>query len=239
MGVHAVLLDHAPRAGDIARISGDDAHHALRVRRLGEGDLLALRDGAGLVGTGTILRTAKHDGLWTLDVRVDDARVLPPEQPALHVLACAPKGERLADMIDGLSQAGAASWAPLRTARSIVDPRETKLDRLARVTRESLKQCGRAWALRIEPPVDLLDLRRDGTLAGAIVADASGPPYERRGGPALTLLVGPEGGWTPDELAAMRDAGATPASFGRHVMRTEVAAVVAAACVMHLERPAP
>lgn len=231
MAHHVVLLEHAPTPGETLRLAGDEAHHALRVRRLASGDRLALRDGRGFVGVGVITGSGKHAGEWTLDVRVDEARTEPPQRPALHVLAAPPKGERLAEMIDGLSQVGAASWGPLRTTRTVVDPREGKLERLGRVARESLKQCGRAWTLAITPGAGLADLPH----RGVIVADASGQPYAPRGDAELTLLIGPEGGFTPEELAALRAAGAHLASFGRHTLRTESAAVVAAGIIMHLE----
>lgn len=234
MALHVIFLEHGPGTDETLHICGDEAHHALRVRRLGVGDRLGLRDGMGLVGEGTIIGAEKRGGEWTMQVRVEESRRETPARPALHVLAAPPKGERLAEMIDGLSQVGAASWGPLRTARTVVDPREGKLERLARVARESLKQCGRAWTLAITPGagVEALPAR------GVIVADGSGEPYTPCGDDEVTLLIGPEGGFTPEELARLRGAGARMASFGRHVLRTEVAAVVAAGIIMHQERGA-
>ena len=76
----------------------------------------------------------------------------PAPKPRVTVLASAPKGDRLEAMIDGLSQVGASAYAPLASERTIVEPRQGKLDRLTRIAIESMKQCGRAWMLSAMTP---------------------------------------------------------------------------------------
>jgi 16S rRNA (uracil1498-N3)-methyltransferase len=139
-------------------------------------------------------------------------------------------------MVEGLSEVGAAAWIPLRAERSVVEPRMTKLDRLSRLAVESAKQCGRAWFLRIEQERTLRDAlaRTEGTRV--IVADASGvgaDEIERTETAVVRVVVGPEGGWTAEELASARDAGAVVTRFGPHSMRVETAAVAAAAVVLN------
>jgi 16S rRNA (uracil1498-N3)-methyltransferase len=112
----------------------------------------------------------------------------------------------------------------------------TKLDRLSRLAVESAKQCGRAWFLRIEQERTLRDAlaRTEGTRV--IVADASGvgaDEIERTETAVVRVVVGPEGGWTAEELASARDAGAVVTRFGPHSMRVETAAVAAAAVVLN------
>lgn len=220
-----------------ATIRGEEARHAARVKRVSPGDLVSLRNARGRVGEGTIVRILKErSGEWAIEIEVSSVRDEPPVHPALHVFAAAPKGDRLEAMIDGLSQAGAASWRPLECARSVVEPRPAKLGRLARVALESLKQCGRAHALQMGPEAGLAD-----ALAGPgtrVLADASGTHYLPSGSADITLLVGPEGGFEPREVEGARRAGATVASFGVHTMRTETAAIIAAAIVIDSERRA-
>ncbi|CAG0952750.1 Ribosomal RNA small subunit methyltransferase E [Phycisphaerales bacterium] len=233
MSTHRIHVPDLPSTGDLL-ITGEEAHHAARVKRLREGERVEIHDGRGGVGVAAIAAIRKHSAEWEMVVRLESRERRPRELPVLHVLAAAPKGERLHDMIDGLSQVGAASWSPLVSERTVVEPREGKLGRLARVAGESMKQCGRAWVLEIGPMV-----RFDAAMARPriVVADASGEDYRRTGSEEITLLVGPEGGWSAGEVNGLRDAGALIARFGRHVMRTEVAAVVAAGVVMLAERP--
>jgi len=163
---------------------------------------------------------------------VEALQRIPPVEPRLEVWASSPKGPRLESMIDGLSQAGAAAWAPLSTQRTVVEPGAGKLDRMHRLAAEASKQAGRAWDLEILPGGDLA-----AALAGpaVVVAHASGGPYRPGGAAMIRLLIGPEGGWTVDELARARAGGASVASFGPHIMRIETAAVVAAAIVLDRE----
>jgi 16S rRNA (uracil1498-N3)-methyltransferase len=134
-------------------------------------------------------------------------------------------------MIDGLSQVGAAAWVCLESARTVVHPREAKLARVERVAVESLKQCGRAWLLETGAKAAFSDaLGQTGTV---VIADTAGndplPTDAPDLAPDLALFIGPEGGWTPEELAAARAVGAKVCRFGAHTMRIETAAVVACA----------
>ena len=222
--------------GALVQIAGDEAHHAVRVKRLADGDRIELFDGAGRSAVARINRIEKvgKKGGWLLLAECTDVRCHEPPRPTVEVWSAAPKGPRLESMIEQLSQIGVARWGPLVTTRSVVDPRQGKLDRLARTARESAKQCGRPWILSIEPGLTLKQaVNRRSEL---VVADASGEPYAGSGAAAITLLVGPEGGWTPEELAMLRQAGARVASFGRHTMRIESAAVAAGTIVIDQEQ---
>ena len=215
----------------VVTIGGDEAHHAVRVKRMESGDAVRVLNGRGLVVEGAVATVRKERGEWVVDVRAGASRVEARRVPAVRVLAGVPKGDRLEQMIDGLSQVGAASWAALVSARSVVDPREGKIDRLRRVCEESLKQCGRAWLLDVGEKVDFAEALR--TARGEVVlADASGGKYAPRSAGEVTLLVGPEGGFTPEEVAAARGVGVKVCAFGVHTMRVEVAAVVATAAVI-------
>jgi len=132
-------------------------------------------------------------------------------------------------MIDGLSQVGAASWSMLESERSVTEPREGKMERLERTAMEASKQCGRAWRLEIGGVMKFAEAVR---MEGVVVADVSGSAYERSGADVVRLLVGPEGGWAPEELQLARARGAAVCRFGPHVMRIETAAVVAAGIIM-------
>lgn len=242
--LNAQTGDQSPEPGqvrDLAQaitvtISGDEAHHAIRVKRLEVGDPISLCDGAGLVTQGKVADTRKNKRTdeWELDVALTSITRAHPTTPRITMHAPAPKGDALESMIDGLSQVGAAAWIPLDCERAIVDPREGKLRRLKRTAEESLKQCGRSHLIEIGENMKIEGVLTSG--ARVIVADKSGAPYRACGDHAIAIVVGPEGGLTPAELETLRARGAIIADFGVHVMRIEVAAVAACAIVMHAER---
>lgn len=238
MGQHRIVVEHVPDVGERTVVLGDEAQHALRVKRLEVGDAVTLLDGRGVMARTRIERTGKNRGEWEMEVAVETREMVEPLRPMVHVRTATPKGQRLEEMIEGLSEVGAASWGPLSTTRGVVDPREGKLTRLARITRESMKQCGRAWEMRIEPGGTIAEVMawaaRDG--ARVVVADASGGAYSAVEGRSVVLLVGPEGGFTEAEFATARGGGAAVCRFGAHVMRIETAGVVAAAQMVKWER---
>ncbi len=230
---HCIFQPHTtPTLGEILTVSGPEAHHAVRVKRLEVADALHILTGSGHRAICSISAITKLRGEWQLSATVQSVTLEAPATPRLHVCSAVPKGDALEQLIDGLSQVGVATWSPLMCERSVVDPRDAKLARLTRVCEESLKQSGRAWLMEVAPARTFTDAL---TLPGLIVADATGQPYARTPHTAdqpLTLLIGPEGGLTLAELDAARAANARVCTFGVHIMRIEVAAVVAAGCIM-------
>ena len=244
MAIHRMYLHSVPPVGGIALIEGDEAKHAVRVKRIEPGNAVQLLDGAGTVADGAVLGTEAlteeqqarraRRGEWLLPVRIERVTRAAPVRPALHVLTATPKGARLEEMIDGLSQVGAASWSPLETQRGVVDPRDTKLARLERVAVEASKQCGRPWLLKTGPQRRFVDAVAWNS-GPVILADAGGGAYAPQGAEDISLLIGPEGGWTQGELQAAERAGVRIYSFGPHVMRIEIAAVAASAIILGAE----
>ncbi len=236
MGVHRIFFPDLPGQGREVRIDGEEAHHAVRVKRLAEGDIIGLLDGAGAVATARIGSIDKHRGEWSITALVENCERAERARPVVEVWASTPKGDRLETMIDGLSQVGAASWHALETERTVVEPRGGKIERLRRTCIESMKQCGRAWMLEIGPAGTLADaLNAQGR--AIIMADGGGQDWQSAratlgGMQSVRLLIGPEGGWTPEELQQARGKGAAVVRFGPHTMRIETAAIAACACIM-------
>jgi 16S rRNA (uracil1498-N3)-methyltransferase len=223
-----MLADGTPREGETLRIDGVEAKHA-RVRRLGVGERVEILDGKGSVAGAVVLGFP-----GVLEVRVEEVRRVERLSPRVEVTSAIPKGGRLDELIGGLSQVGAASWRGLRTARGVAEVRASKSARIEKLAEEASKQCGRAWVMEIGGETSIEE-----ALDGEVVAaDAEGDPYLASGAVDVRVLVGPEGGWTEDELGLMREGGARVCSFGAHVMRIEVAAVVAAGIVIDAERRA-
>lgn len=232
--MHRLLVEYPDfKTDETLIIEGDEAVHALRVKRLDSGDAVEVLNGQGLIASAVVVAPidSRKPREAQLRLRVTGVRHVEPVRPALHVLTATPKGPRVDEMIQQLAQVGAAGWGPLSTTRGVVDPRETKLARLERIAGEASKQCGRAWSLVLEPPCAFRDALRPAPGTAVVVADASGGPaseFDARAYESVRLLVGPEGGFSPEELARAKEAGAVILRVGPHIMRIETAAVVAA-----------
>lgn len=219
--------------GAEVELTGDEASHALRVRRLAAGDRMELMDGRGCSAVARIVRTRKQRSGWVLAASIESVRELPKLVPAVAVVTAVPKGPRLEGMIEGLSQCGAASWRGLVCERSVVDPRAGKIERVERVAMESAKQCGRGHVMEIGPTVEgLASVAERGP--AVVMADPSGEPLRRADGEAgaVTLLVGPEGGWSERELELGLRQGWAVRSVGPLIMRIETAAIVGCGVLM-------
>lgn len=233
MSTHRLYLEHSPPGpGGRLTVGGPEGAHAVRVKRIREGEVVELLDGHGTVARAVVERV-KVGRDASLGLRIDAVQVDPPLPPRVEVWSATPKGGRVDELVDALSQVGAAAWSPMRTARSVVSPRPAKLDRLQRIAVEAAKQAGRAWVMETGTERGF-----DEGLAGpaVVLADAAGGGYAPTGAPSIRILIGPEGGWTQAEIIAARAAGARIARFGPHAMRIETAAPVAAAIVLDAER---
>ncbi len=224
---HTILIEslEAPPPPTLT-ITGDEAKHALRVKRIRVGDTVALTNGQGLIATARATSATRE-----LQLEITDSAQSPAPAPQLALCTATPKGPRLEKMIDMLSQCGATSWAPLHTRLGVVDPGANKLDRMHRVCIESAKQCARPWLMSIAEPIDFAQAIAPTPDTLVVIADASGDPMPALPDPPahIRLLVGPEGGWHDQERATARDAGATLVNLGPHQMRIETAAVAAIA----------
>lgn len=227
-----LLADPLSR-GDIT-LSPDQAHHARSVLRLRVGDLVELFDHVGRTGQGRVISLDPQ-----FVVRIDTIREANLTD-SLVVASAVPKGDRADWMVEKLSELGVHCWIPLRTERSVVHPdRNTKFSRWQRLAEESAKQSRRSGVMRIEPLTDLKSLIQRGVLGSAMVLTAGPyPSLTRFASPSksVTLIIGPEGGWSDTEIGYFHDRGLTIASLTRTILRIETAAVVSAgilACGEH------
>lgn len=230
MSHHVLHIPDLPHEGDRLAVTGDEAAHALRVKRVREGELLSVLDGRGGVATARVTVARRE-----LELQILSREQVDPVTPMIEVWSAAPKGPRLGELIDNLSQVGASSWTPLRTIRANINLNAAKRKRLWRISVEAMKQSRRPWMLQIHKPASLDEALAPERDVAIVLADADGEPYQPRAADRIRLLVGPEGGWTEKERAAARAAGATAHRFGPHVMRIEQAAPVACAIALDHE----
>jgi 16S rRNA (uracil1498-N3)-methyltransferase len=235
--VHLVESLAGVAPGALVEVTGDEAHHAVAVRRLHEGEHVVLTDGLGTSVTGPVASTGKRVFVVTVE-SID--RVERPD-PAITVVQALPKGERGELAVEVLTEVGVDRIVPWAASRSVA---VWKGERAAKshgkwqaTAREAAKQSRRSWLPTVTPLAstsDLAALLAEADLAVVLHEDATVPlstlqvPVSGR----IVVVVGPEGGIAPDELAALADAGALSVRLGAEVLRTSTAGVVAVAALL-------
>jgi 16S rRNA (uracil1498-N3)-methyltransferase len=230
---------HTPRlrTGDI-ELDAAGARHVRDVLRLTEGTEVEVFDDAGAIANGVIVRCQA-----SVVVHVEAISAMPESAtPALTIASAVPKGERADWMVEKLSELGCTRFIPLAAARSVVLPEgKNKLQRWNRIATESAKQSRRRGVMRIDELTSVnaaLDLAKSEN-ARIVVLSTDPQASPLSSAPAATFLfIGPEGGWTEQELELFQQRGATSAKLTDTVLRVETAAIVAAAIVL-LPVPSP
>lgn len=199
-------------AGDRVALPDDEAAHLTRVLRLGAGDAVRLFNGRGDEFDGTVLSADRH-GVW---VAVGGPRAAATELPVAITLAVAVlKGDKMDDVVRDAVMLGVAAVQPFVSSRSETSlaalARSRRGDRWSRIAIASAKQCGRAMLPAMHAPCTFESLLTAGRLPAPVFMFAE--PAAFPGGDSLaaaagtrpphaTILVGPEGGWTSQEIAA-------------------------------------
>jgi 16S rRNA (uracil1498-N3)-methyltransferase len=235
--VHWVPSLSGVRPGDIVRVEGDEAHHAVAVRRLRVGEGIALTDGAGTTVTGTVAATGKRD----LAVEAVDVHTVPAPDPSLTVVQALPKGDRGELAVEVLTEIGVSTIVPWAASRSVAiwkGERAVKSQtRWQSTAREAAKQSRRAWfpdVAGLASTHDVISVVAAADLAVVLHEAATGSlaslDVPKTG--TVVVIVGPEGGLTDDEVTAFAEAGAVPVRLGAEVLRTSTAGVAACAALL-------
>lgn len=221
----------------------DEAEHAARVLRLKAGAPVGVFDGRGGEYTGVIVSTDGH-----VSVRVDGRGAAAAEHPVSVTLVHAVlKGDKMDDVVRDAVMMGVTAIRPIVTSRSETSlgalARGGRVHRWRRVAVASAKQCGRAIvpdvqeASALQPAAEWLDtagiaaprlLLVEPSVEAGHTVDAANVP--RPTGQAVALVVGPEGGWTPEEVAGLSEA-CTRVCLGPRTLRADRAALVAVAAL--------
>jgi 16S rRNA (uracil1498-N3)-methyltransferase len=211
----------------LVSVSGPEAHHLAVVCRLRPGDAVTLFNGDGHEYPGRVASVAKKS------VTIDIQGIASPERELPFRLTFAvplPKGDRADVLVEKLTELGVTDLVPLSTARSVVHPRDAKLERLQRHVIEASKQCGRNVLMQIHPVTAWADFCRTATGVRVLahVGETVAISEIRKLGEDVTAAVGPEGGFTEEEVFAARAAGWQAVGLGRTVLRVETAALALA-----------
>jgi 16S rRNA (uracil1498-N3)-methyltransferase len=234
----AAALVYVDTLGERCEIEGDDGHHLERVRRLRVGEQVDAADGTGAWRRYEIVETRR--GGVVLEARGSLEHEPEPSPPIALAVALQKGG--LEGVVASVTELGVARIVPVRTARAVVRWDEARgaaaVGRLRSVAREAGMQSRRA---RLPEVDDVVDLEALVGMPGLVIADRDGNPAAALGAPGpdgWTVLVGPEGGLAPEELASL--AGVPTLGLGPHVLRAATAPVAAAAVLLeHARREHP
>ena len=229
-------VDALPGVGELVELGGAEGFHAATVRRLRVGEQLTLGDGAGVLATCAVV-SAERCGL---SARVLQRRDVAPAAPSVTVVQALPKSERSELAVELATEAGAdgfVAWAASRCVARWEGARAEKgLRRWRAVARAAAAQSRRAWVPEVSGVWSTGQLARwagEQVSSGAAVlvlhesASAALASVDLVGTATVALLVGPEGGVSDDEIAALVAVGARAVRLGPTVLRTSTAAAVA------------
>ena len=206
-----------------------EAHHLAHVLRMRPGDQTVIFDGAGGEALAEIVQLSPAAAeLKILERRAAVTETLFP----VTVASAVPKGDRFRSMVEKLTELGVQRLVPIITRRSVVDPREGKLDRLRQTIVEASKQCGRSRLMELDAPTNWTPfLANRSPEERFLIAHPSGEPWDpakHRLDRPVNVAIGPEGGFTDEEVAAACAAGGELVSLGPRILRIETAAVALA-----------
>lgn len=229
------LVPALPAVGP-AILDGPEGRHAAVVRRLGLGERLLLADGVGGRAAGVVTGVEKES--LRLDVVAVEA--VPRLEPLVTVVQALPKGDRGEAAVEVMTEAGVDTVVPWQASRCVTRWREARgdkaLGRWRATAREAAKQSRRFWLPEVAELASTATVRTllCGADAGYVLHEEAVEPLAAVAVPAagsIVLVVGPEGGIAPDELAGFVEMGAVPVRLGPTVLRTSTAGVAALAVI--------
>lgn len=217
--------------GAILTLTGDEAHHATASRRLQVGETLWLFDGRGGLVRATLLHITTRGR--ALDLRIEERRAEPPPKPAIHLACALPKGDRQGTLLDMATQLGITEFTPLACERSVVQPGANSAERWRRICLEACKQSRRPYLpiLHASATPQEMVAQKTGRAKTVWIAHPSAAAIavsravEQNASADVTILIGPEGGFTEEEVARTTGAGAQQLALGSAILRIETAAV--------------
>ncbi|MBO4209997.1 16S rRNA (uracil(1498)-N(3))-methyltransferase [Micromonospora echinofusca] len=235
MSAPLFLVDPLPTA-DTLTLDGPEGHHAATVQRLRVGEELLLADGRG--GTATAVVTAVGRG--SLELTVTSRGYADAPVPRLVVVQGIAKGDRGELAVQAMTEVGVDELVPWSAARSVVQWRGERgaraREKWVATAREAAKQARRPWLPVVAGAPDESTAAVARRIAGAAAAFVLHEEATDRLATVdlpetgeIVLVVGPEGGVTPDELTTFGVAGARPVRLGPSVLRTSTAGVAALA----------
>jgi len=210
-------------------LEGDEARHALKVLRVRQGESIELFDGLGRVARAEVVEAASK----RLRYRTTEECEQAPVTPRIRLFQAIPKGKTMDLIIQKAVELGVAEIHPLITQNTVAvsDAPEKKADKWQRVALEAAKQCQQAWLPKVQLPQPLtpaLELNDDLPLVASLRPSAIPMRQVVETAPdarSISLLIGPEGDFTDEELDLIEARGVCPISLGDLVLRSETVSI--------------
>lgn len=231
------------KAGQLS-FDGSEFHHMVRVTRHQVGDTVRLFDGTGREADAEITFISRH----AATLQVGKVQTIPEaDHPQLILAVAMPKSSRAGWLVEKAVELGVSRIVPLKTTRSVVDARESKLDALRGNIVAACKQCGRTRLMKIDSTISWVDfVESEMQQHVAAVAHPGGAPFTESFVRNLTssatrsrgkqdskqnvvVAIGPEGGFSVEEFTLALTRGASLISLGPRILRMETAALAVAA----------
>lgn len=236
--MHRFYLSPQDWNPDALILRDTEAHHARDVLRMKRGDRAVVFNGRGREITAEIVDLTKDE----IRLRKLHESETPPLRCRMTLGQAIPKGKNMDLIVQKAVEIGAAEIAPLISERTIVDldqrEAEQKREKWQQIAIEAAKQCGQNWLPQVHPPQKLKDFfshvgQFDLRLIGSLQPDAVHlkkllSDYAQQHGDrpkSVLMMVGPEGDFTPAELALAKTQGCLPITLGPIILRVETAAI--------------
>jgi 16S rRNA (uracil1498-N3)-methyltransferase len=229
-----------------ATLPADESHHCVNVLRLEAGERISVFDGAGREASGTIVE-ARAKGVV---LKISGTAKTPPPPCAIVLVQAVPKGKNMDLIVQKAVELGASQIAPILSDRTVVQLEAAELakkrEKWQAVALEACKQCGQNHLPKVGNPAspkDFLEhsdrnelmliasLQPDARPLKAILAEFQAVHSHLPR--SVTVLVGPEGDFTPAELALAKTNGCIPMTLGPIILRTETAAIYCLSVLAH------
>lgn len=219
-----------------AELTGDEAKHLAQVLRLGPGAEITVFDGMGRRAE-AIVREATRK---RVSLELGEVLISSPPPPHITLAQAIPKGKNMEFIVQKAVELGVARIQPLVTSNTVVQPGEGKSEKWRRIALEACKQCGQDTLPAIEDPLPFEQWATTKDHGLALVASlAPGAKsmretlHAQRDTKSCTILVGPEGDFTPAELSTAIAGGFLPVTLGDIVLRVETAALYCLSAVRY------
>ena len=237
--MHTFYVSPSQISNNIATIMGSEHHHLRNVLRTKQGETVRIIDGEGNVYTAQILET--DDARISSEVRILSHEFHAIVSPKLTLFQGLPKSDKMELILQKTTELGVTQIVPLHSEYGLQKPSQNRYERWHRVLISATKQSERAWLPALCTAQEfnttlaqldkfslclLLSPHRD---QGSHVQHIQTVLRERPCLDSVALFVGPEGGFSDEEVTSAIESGCILATLGRNILRTETAAIVAVA----------
>ena len=236
------FIDSEAVCEGVALISGGDAYHIARSLRMAVGDEITLADGEGCE---YLCRLTKiRDEECTAEV-ISSRRSISESPAEISLYMAYPKSDKLELVIQKAVELGATRIIPFESSRCIKRPKAEKIEkqtaRLARIAEEAAKQCGRARLPEVTEPLDFRSMLKAACAAelplfcyeGEGIRSLRGVLEAAESPKSVSVVVGSEGGFSPEEAEEARAAGLIPVNLGPRILRCETAPMYALSAISY------